>query len=294
MPVEPTARDWGLHVIHTGYVDVPPGSPYPPSPHRIGIHRAYAMSWQRGRTLHEYQLTYLSRGSGVFESEPTGPVRIEAGQVFFLFPGVWHRYRPHPKTGWCESYIGFGGWYAERLIQAFFSPKNPTLRVGENHDLFLMIHSIKEIMHAAAAGYQQILAGRTVEILARIRSLAESYRSQDRKRHAHLTLARRQLLERADRAPDFVKFSRALGMSYSNFRLRFKKETGLPPRQYQIEAQISRAKNLLSHTEQSVQELAAELGFSSVCYFSRLFKKKTGVSPVAWRAQRPGMLSADK
>ena len=40
-----------------------------------------------------------------------------------LFPGVWHRYQPDPKTGWHEFWIGFDGetarnWQKNKFISA--------------------------------------------------------------------------------------------------------------------------------------------------------------------------------
>lgn len=42
---------------------------------------------------------------------------------------------------------------------------------------------------------------------------------------------------------------------------------------------ISEAKNLLTAADQSVSEIAYELGFENPPYFSRLFKKETGMTP---------------
>jgi AraC-like DNA-binding protein len=42
---------------------------------------------------------------------------------------------------------------------------------------------------------------------------------------------------------------------------------------------ISEAKNLLVGADHSVSEIAYELGFENPPYFSRLFKKETGMSP---------------
>ena len=42
---------------------------------------------------------------------------------------------------------------------------------------------------------------------------------------------------------------------------------------------VSEAKNLLTGTDQTVSEIAYKLGFENPPYFSRLFKKETGISP---------------
>jgi len=48
---------------------------------------------------------------------------------------------------------------------------------------------------------------------------------------------------------------------------------------------ISEAKNLLQATENTVSETAYLLGFENPPYFSRLFKKETGFSPIEYRKQ---------
>ena len=46
---------------------------------------------------------------------------------------------------------------------------------------------------------------------------------------------------------------------------------------------ILEAKRLLYHTDKSVKEIAFELGYDDYPYFTRLFSKVTGISPVAFR-----------
>lgn len=48
---------------------------------------------------------------------------------------------------------------------------------------------------------------------------------------------------------------------------------------------ISEAKNRLIGEDQSVSEIAYALGFENMSYFSRLFKKEVGVSPVTFKKQ---------
>ncbi len=100
--------------------------------------------------------------------------------------------------------------------------------------------------------------------------------------------ARRYLLSRADGAIDLQQLAARLGMSYSRFRSLFEEHTGMPPRQYHLQIRINKAERLLAETDLTVSEIAARLGFSSVYYFSRLFSKKAGTSPTAFRKNATG------
>jgi transcriptional regulator GlxA family with amidase domain len=72
-------------------------------------------------------------------------------------------------------------------------------------------------------------------------------------------------------------------MGYSSFRKAFKQITGESPNQYHLNLRLNRAKDLLMTTILNINEIADQTGFESVFYFSKLFKKKNGVSPHNFR-----------
>lgn len=74
-------------------------------------------------------------------------------------------------------------------------------------------------------------------------------------------------------------------VGYTEYYLthKFKAETGLCISDYIKFAKIERAKVLLKSTDQTVQEIAAALCFSTRNYFSRIFQEVTGQTPVEYR-----------
>ena len=69
------------------------------------------------------------------------------------------------------------------------------------------------------------------------------------------------------------------GLSESRFRLLFRELTGCSVTHYQNRLRIQAARDLLASGHFAVGEVAEELGFRDVYYFSRLFKKFTGLTP---------------
>lgn len=63
----------------------------------------------------------------------------------------------------------------------------------------------------------------------------------------------------------------------------FDKHLGISPMDYLLGIRISRAKHLLSNTTDSIGKVARACGFSSANYFGLIFKRKTGLSPTAYR-----------
>ncbi|HLA42747.1 MAG TPA: AraC family transcriptional regulator [Aggregatilineales bacterium] len=73
------------------------------------------------------------------------------------------------------------------------------------------------------------------------------------------------------------------GLSISHFSFLFKQQTGYSPMDYFIHLKMQRASAMLSLTDQTIHEIAFEIGYDDPYYFSRLFKKVMGVSPRHYR-----------
>ena len=74
-------------------------------------------------------------------------------------------------------------------------------------------------------------------------------------------------------------------MSPSMFRLTFTNTLGVSPIKYINNLKFTHAKELLSTEDCSISEAAMLSGFHDECYFSRAFKKHTGVSPSEYKLQ---------
>ena len=281
LPVEPSLIDWGMYVLDAGRNDVPAGSEYP-----IGRHpEEYLFGWDKGRVLDEYQLVYITRGQGVFEWQGSKCHKVTAGDVMLLRPGVWHRYKPDTKVGWDESWIGFQGEYAHRLVEKFFPLKDSLLKVGQDEELLRKMQYVLQLMQEAPAGFRQMMAGETVATLARMRSLAMRADKFLSSYEEKMNQARYYLLGHAAEEIDLNALAAELGMSYSRFRTLFREHTGSSPRKYQLDIRMNRAMELLRESHRNVTEIAEMLGFSSVYYFSRMFKARTGKTPVQFRKE---------
>ena len=64
---------------------------------------------------------------------------------------------------------------------------------------------------------------------------------------------------------------------------KFKKTTGKTVMEYFINLKMTEAKRLIRERELSVKEIADKLAFDTPNYFSKTFKKKTGMTPLQYR-----------
>lgn len=69
----------------------------------------------------------------------------------------------------------------------------------------------------------------------------------------------------------------------------FKQEYGISPINYMTSRRIEESKYLLAETDLSMSQIAQLLGFSSLSYFSQIFRKNQGMSPMAFRQSSKSM-----
>jgi two-component system response regulator YesN len=72
-------------------------------------------------------------------------------------------------------------------------------------------------------------------------------------------------------------------MSYNYFGMLFKKETGLSFIDYLQQVRIEKARELLLNTNKKMYDIMEDVGYSDQSYFSRSFKKVTGIRPSEFR-----------
>ncbi len=74
-----------------------------------------------------------------------------------------------------------------------------------------------------------------------------------------------------------------VGLSPNYFSKLFKNELGKGYAEYLAEYRIEKSKKLLAETAESVKEISARVGYPDQKYFSKLFRKVTGIKPSEYR-----------
>lgn len=75
------------------------------------------------------------------------------------------------------------------------------------------------------------------------------------------------------------EYAKIAKLSEYHFIRKFKKLTGSSPAVYKAKIITEKAIELMENTDMNVTEIASALGFDDALYFSRFFKKNTGISP---------------
>ena len=280
LPASADMQQWGSYVVNAGYSRIPPHTPYPPVRHPPEHH----FTWESGRTLTAHAFIYVTRGRGTLESEPSGRLTVRAGDVFLLFPGVWHRYRPDPRTGWDEHWVECDGeQWRRRVALHGLRPEQPLWRIGPDERLLRAFADILDILRCEPPDYPLLLGVQAEWLLVCLGSLLKRRTLEGRPAEEIIREARELLTRLPGRRQRVADMASQLNMGHETFRRLFKTYTGFAPRQYALQVGMQRAAQLLTRTRLPVGHIADELGFQSIFYFSRYFKRKFGCSPRLYR-----------
>lgn len=278
-PSEDDAK-WGLTILTAGYQSTLPGEEYPSAQHPAH----HYFKWNNGRILNEYQLVYISNGSGVFESVDHTAIHIITGSLIILKPGIWHRYQPSQETGWQEYWVGFQGNMASEVFGEFFFDKNESVfNIGYHERIINLYKEILGDIEKEKAAYQQKISGALMHLLGLAYYFLKNKNFENTPVASLVGKAKVLLSENLGNkyTPEDVALS--LGVGYSWLRKAFKQYTGMAPGNYQQQIRLQKARELLAYTNKPVKEISGELGYESIHYFSRLFFQKEKISPTDFR-----------
>lgn len=287
--LRPTEQDtrWGLETTCVGRQKIDIEASYPPRIHPS----EYLYNSEDGRVLGEYQLVYLVSGQGIFESSHCPVQRIQSGNLFMLFPGEWHSYRPLSETGWEEYWVGFKGKEMDdKVVNGFFSVHSPVFRLGLSDELVRLYSLVFDLSQKRPAGYQQYMSGIVSHILGIVYSQSMLSRQFVPKIEDMVNKAKIFISANLQTAVYPEQVAEHLKVNHSYFCRKFKEYTGFSPSRYILEMRIQRSKQLLCSTELNSQQIAYDCGFESSGYFCMVFRKNVGMSPLEYRRMACGII----
>lgn len=240
-------------------------------------------------------LIYVTEGT-IYVTEDETDYAVSAGELLFLKGGVRHYGKAQIPRGTKWYYAHFLCAQQEHppflpdsspmpqyttLASSLYLPKYATGLSGSDTERELA--ELIRYFHSDDPLKQWYLNQKLFSLLSHI-ALAELTQPQP------LTLSDRicaYLTENMRRPFSAELISREFYLSYKHLAAVFKKEKGMTMQQYHTTLRMNEACRLLRSTLLPVGEIASQLGYQDMLYFSRCFRSFNGSSPTEYRRLPP-------
>lgn len=225
-------------------------------------------------TRGHYLLHYIKKGKGVFQNY-RGAYTLSAGQCFVIRPGEVTYYQADTEDPWHYIWIGFTADSVSEHVQT-----NDVLNIPFLESLFDAIEENFTYLSGPDGenGVREAwLRGRITEIMTRIdlhygRPAETKMQSEMRavKNHIDMHLA-------SDLSVTGIAARFHLDRAYLS--RCFKEVVGMSPQQYIVAERLHEAATLMTVHGFSATEAANAVGYTDIYLFSKMFKRRYGVSP---------------
>jgi transcriptional regulator GlxA family with amidase domain len=86
-----------------------------------------------------------------------------------------------------------------------------------------------------------------------------------------------------DKDSPVAAMARLSGLAERSFKRRFARATGMSPMEYVHTLRLEESKHMLETTDLPVEAVANQAGYEDASFFSRLFRRKVGLTPAQYR-----------
>jgi AraC-like DNA-binding protein len=266
------------------------------------------MAPQNATHLHCHEFTELVivyDGKGFHATGENKPVELSRGSIIVIPKGVYHQYLDENLS--LLNIIFENDLLPLPLLDVYSMPYFNMIFKGnpENPEIFKITEEeLKEVLplteklgielaehlpgcqFAATALFMQI-----VIYLARIiGGKVENTRSS----HIGISKTIEYIHKHFTEKISIEKLADKAGMSMSSLLRHFKRINGSSPKEYLINLRVNYACELLDTTRLSIDEIAFNAGFNDSNYFSREFRKVTGITPSKYKADRQKKVTSNE
>lgn len=232
---------------------------------------------RRGRALHHRCVLILALRTGATVCVDDRVVRLTAGEGLIVLPFQFHHYLSPEGEEVLWLFVTFDLADPGPLDALRFKP-------------FPLTPTVRSVAADLVAAYQE--EGRESDLpalllgvlLARVRRLARTpRRSHEPDPSPGMVMRVNQLAMKPGERPSVHEIARALGISPSHLRARFRASCGISIGRHLRRLRLEKACGLLRLTPDRVSEIGEQCGFNSIYHFSRAFRTAYGVPPMEYR-----------
>ena len=244
----------------------------------------YGGDWHSVSHTHNHmELFYIVGGKGQFLIQDQ-LYPVNANNLVIINPNI-----PHTEVSLNAQpleYIVLGIEGIELAVSVNSNGQFSILDHFESAEISGCLRNILREMELKSTGYEDVCqAYMEILIIRLMRSTALSVPAQPQtfSRNQQCAAVKRYIDQHFKESLTLEQLAEEAHMNKFYLSHAFKKEYGVSPINYLISCRIEESKYLLAETDLSLSRIAQLLGFSSLSYFSQVFRRTEEISPMEFR-----------
>lgn len=230
-----------------------------------------------------YIIHYIMDGKGIYQVGEK-KYKLSKGQGFLIEPEELSFYQADQEAPWSYLWVGVGGTAAKNFIQDL--GLNSQQRIFQCDDGQKLNEIVLDMMKHTKSTVSDLyyLQGKLYEffsVLAADVVIAEFI--EENKENRYIQEAVTYIRNHYATGLTVEELAGYLGVNRSYLYTIFKNKLQLSPKEFLTKFRISRAREQLILTEESVENIAASCGYRSTLVFTKNFKQETGMTPTEFR-----------
>lgn len=257
---------------------------------RKDIKQDFTILRSKGRK--DYYFLYLQSGWVTVDYKGT-MIRLEAGKCLYYPPHVRHLYTFYCVGNPVAYYVHFTGPAAEESMAELDPHDDMIYEIRDRTTFESLFHRLRNIYftHRVYGERKKPMSFPEINgvLLELIDILIRSNSPQGAWNPSEIMMAAAYIREHFQEEIDLEKCAANAHLSLSRFSHTFTEKIGISPHKFILSLRIDAAKEFLLYSSLNVNEVSETVGFPDSSYFSRLFRKYTGVSPSDYRKAGPSV-----
>lgn len=256
-----------LTLRHCGYEECVPGHSYGPAVRSV------------------YLIHIIVRGHGVFMANQQ-TFHLGEGDGFLIVPEMQTYYRADDKDPWTYCWVAFLGTRAEEVLRDIgLSRENPIFhgcRPARVQEIVAGMFHNRELTRSNQYLNQSLLYRFFSVLLDDIEVRIGTHTTRNR-----IVGEAVHYIEKCYSDPSIrvAEIAKRVNVERGYLYTLFMKNLGVSPQEYLLRFRLTKASDLLNHTDLSIDKITVECGYQDTATFSKAFRKMFGIPPGKFRKE---------
>ena len=233
----------------------------------------------------DYQLLYIAAGKGEFYFKGSKePTVVTKGNMILFRPGEPQVYYYYAVDKTEVYWVHFTGWKVEEYLERYELPHHKNVfYTGVTPDYPWIYNQMIRELQLQRVNYEDMISLYMHHIFITINRYIKEGRETKSDNINDIERAAHYFKDNYNKQISIEQYAEEHLMSVNWFIHSFKSVMKMSPMKYIISLRIAMAKGYLENSTKNIAEISNEIGYDNALYFSRLFRKCTGMTPTEYR-----------